>query len=261
VGQPDQPMMSVRVDADHGGRWPSLLGRNGREWLWRREAPKRDSVRPGDAFVDAGGMEECLPTIAGVPDHGDVWSRPWARDGDGLSVEVDGRRLHRVTTVGPAGVRSSYELTAQPGWWFIWAAHTLIDVSPGARVLAPAGRPIWVNSDEGTADRHWPSHGETDLSVLGEDDGTALMIIIPELPEITVVDGSDSITFRLQVTGQPFAIAIWRNLCGWPAGAPYRSIGIEPMLGYSPTLALARTGESAVVPADGRVEWSLTIDA
>jgi hypothetical protein len=252
--------MSVQVDAEHGGRWSSLRGRNGREWLWRRDAPQRDLVGPGDTFVDAGGMEECLPTIAGVPDHGDVWSRAWTPDGDGLSVEVGGRRLHRTTTVDGAGIRSAYHLTAEPGWWFIWAAHTLIDVSARARVLAPAGRPIWVNSNGGTANRHWPMHGETDLSELGDDDGTALMIIIPELPEISVVDGSDRLTFRLQVTGQPFAIAIWRNLRGWPAGGPYRSIGIEPMLGYSPTLALAREGEAAVVPADGRVEWSLTID-
>jgi hypothetical protein len=33
------------------------------------------------------------------------------------------------------------------------------------------------------------------------------------------------------------------------------------MLGYTPTLALARDGEAAVVPASGTVEWSLTIDA
>lgn len=261
MDRPAEPMMSVQVDAEHGGRWPSLRGRNGREWLWRRDAPQRHSVRPGQAFVDAGGMEECLPTIAGDPDHGDVWSRPWSRDGDGLSVEVDGRRLHRTTTVGADGVRSSYELTAEPGWWFIWAAHTLIDVSTRARVLAPAGRKIWVNSDEGTADRHWPWHGETDLAELGEDDGTALMILIPELPEITVVDGADRITFRLEVAGQPSGFAIWRNLRGWPPGAPYRNIGIEPMLGYSPTLALAREGEAAVVPPGGRVAWSLTIDA
>lgn len=261
MDQPGQKLMSVDMDAAHGGRWPSLRGRNGREWLWRRDAPGRASVRPGDPFVDAGGMEECLPTIGGEPDHGDVWSRPWRPDGDGLAVEVDGRRLWRRTTVDGSGVHSSYRLTADPGWWFIWAAHTLIDVAPGARILAPEGRPMRVNSDDGTAERHWPMHGGTDLSRLGDDDGTAYMIIIPELPEITVVDGADRITFRLRVTGQPFAVAIWRNLGGWPSGEPYRSIGIEPMLGHSPTLSMARTGKSAVVPPDGRVEWSLTIDA
>jgi hypothetical protein len=55
-------------------------------------------------------------------------------------------------------------------------------------------------------------------------------------------------------------LMIWRNLGGWPADRPYRSIGVEPMLGYSPTLALAQDGDAAVVPSTGTVEWSLTID-
>ena len=124
----------------------------------------------------------------------------------------------------------------------------------------PVGRPIWVNSDRGTTSTQWPTFDTTDISRLGDADGTALMIIIPELSEITVIDGQDSLTMRLQVAGHPFAIAIWRNLCGWPTDGPYRSVGIEPMLGYSPTLALAGDGEAAVVPATGRVEWSLTIE-
>jgi hypothetical protein len=252
--------MSVDIDASHGGRWSSLRGRNGREWLWRRDAPERDRVHPGDLFVDAGGLEECLPTIGGPPDHGDVWSRPWTPEHGGLSVATDDYRLHRATTIGDAGAQSSYRLTATPGWRFIWAAHTLIDVSTEARVIAPAAHPIWVNTDEGSSHTRWPEYRETDLSRLGEADGTALMIVIPDLPSITVVDGSDRLTMQLRVVGQPFAIAIWRNLCGWPAGDPYRSIGIEPMLGYSPTLALAQEGEAAVVPAGGTVEWSLAID-
>src|ERR1022692_1653768 len=241
--------MTVEVDPAHGGRLPSLRGRNGREWLWRRDAPARAGVRPGDEFVDAGGLEECLPTIGGAPDHGDVWSRPWQPDGDGLEVTCDNYRLHRALCVTDEGVRATYHLDATPGWRFIWAAHTLIEVSTRARIEAPDGRPIWVNSDEGKAVAHWPRYGATDLSKLGEADGTALMITIPDLPSITVADGDDRLTFSLQATGQPFAIAIWRNLCGWPSGTPYRSIGIEPMLGHSPTLALARAGGSAVVPA------------
>src|SRR4051812_19226613 len=106
-------MVTATFDPAHGGRWTSLSAA-GREWLWHRPAvnaagpasaparsasaavgpasapagpaptsasepgPARSSVRPGAAFVDAGGVEECIPTIRGVPDHGDAWSRPWA---------------------------------------------------------------------------------------------------------------------------------------------------------------------------------------
>lgn len=255
----NQPRMSVRIDAEHGGRWTSLRGSKGREWLWRRDAPERDAVRPGDPFVDAGGLEECLPTIGGVPDHGDVWSRPWKTERDGLAVTVADYALHRTIRIDDGGVRASYRLTATPGWGFIWAAHALLELSPRASLVVPEGHPLWVNSDEGSTHTRWPRYGRTDLSGLGEPDGTAVMIVIPDLPSITVIDGSDRLTMHLRVSGQPIAVAIWRNLGGWPADHPYRSIGVEPMLGYSPTLDLAQEGEAAVVPDGGTVEWSLTV--
>lgn len=29
----------------------------------------------------AGGIEKCVPTVRGTPDHGDAWSRPWHETG------------------------------------------------------------------------------------------------------------------------------------------------------------------------------------
>lgn len=252
----DQSGMSVDVAMEHGGRWSSLRGSNGREWLWHREAPDRFRVRPGDAFVDAGGLEECIPTIGGTPDHGDAWSRPWQPHGTGMTVTGDGYRLTRWIDTGSA-VTARYLLEAEPGWRFIWAAHTMLDLAPGARIEAPHGGPMWVNSEP----RTWPYDKETDLSVLGPDDGTTRMIVIPQLAEITVTDGQDSLTMRLEVEGQPCAMAIWRNLGGWPADAPYRNIAVEPIVGICPELELARDGETAVMPASGTLEWTLTVTA
>jgi hypothetical protein len=252
----------IEIDAEHGGRWSSLRGRSGREWLWSPgDTPERFAVRPGDPFVDAGGMEECLPTIGGVPDHGDAWARPWVPDGDGLSVDGDGYRLFRRMTIDDAGLTCAYRLTAEPGWLFVWAAHTLIDVSTSARLDAPSGRFMWVNDPDGTTSTEWPTFRGTDISLLAEADGLALMIIVPELPEMIVVDGTDRLMMRISVTEQPSGIAVWRNLHGWPPEAPCRQVAIEPMLGYSPTLSLANDGEAAVVPASGVVEWTLTVEA
>ncbi|MCQ8193297.1 hypothetical protein [Streptomyces rugosispiralis] len=55
-------MLEIVTDPAHGGRWTSLRA-DGHEWLWRRPAPERERVSPGDAFVDAGGLEECVPTV------------------------------------------------------------------------------------------------------------------------------------------------------------------------------------------------------
>jgi hypothetical protein len=254
------PLMGVELDAAHGGRWTSIRGRSGREWLWQHDIPGRDNVHPGDTFVDAGGLEECLPTIAGVPDHGEVWSRPWMVDGDVMSVRVDDYQLIRRIDVNDHGITATYRLYGEPGWPFIWAGHTLLDVSSHARLMVPLGRHIWVNDPAGTTTTRWPFYRGTDLSHLGENDGTALMILLPELTTITVSDGDDIFVMSIRVEEQPSGIAIWRNLGGWPEGKPYRSVGVEPMLGYSPTLSLANEGEAAVVPPSGVVEWTMTID-
>ncbi|WP_285687936.1 hypothetical protein [Actinoplanes sp. NBRC 103695] len=49
----------MTTDPALGGRWTSLRAA-GRDWLWHRPDPARSRGRPGDSFVDAGGVEECL---------------------------------------------------------------------------------------------------------------------------------------------------------------------------------------------------------
>ena len=142
--------MSFEIDLEHGGRWTGLT-LAGREWLWSRPDPARNQVRPGDGFVDAGGIEECLPTIRGLPDHGAVWSRPWTALSDGLAaVETDdfwfARRIHQ----GEDGaVRASYRLHAAAGYRFVWAAHALLDLSENAEVCLPTGLPVRLYDQRG----------------------------------------------------------------------------------------------------------------
>jgi hypothetical protein len=249
----------VEVDAEHGGRWVSLRAPSGREWLWRRDAPARVQVRPGDPFVDAGGLEECLPTIGGIPDHGDAWSRRWVADNDCLVVHGDGYELHRRIVVEGAGLVASYRLAAEPGWRFIWAGHALLELSTSARLVAPAGHPTVVGSAAGSTRTSWPWLSGTDLSRLGESDGSALMIFLVDLSEITVRDEAEQLTVSLVAGDAPHAIAVWRNLGGWPEAAPYRSIGVEPVLGRTGDLSVAGPGDAVTVPPSGVVEWSLRL--
>jgi hypothetical protein len=67
--------------------------------------------------------------------------------------------------------------------------------------------------------------------------------------------------FELSCPGQPISVALWRNLGGFPADAPYRSLGVEPMLGRVFDLAEAGPGDAAVVPASGELTWRLVISA
>jgi hypothetical protein len=256
----------VTTDLAHGGRWTSLVV-GGREWLWHRPDPARFTVRPGDAFVDAGGLEECLPTIRGVPDHGGLWSRPWSpaggagagaaggvRAGAAGGVEADGFTLARTIRDESGKVVADYRLTGEPGRPFLWAAHALLDLSAAARLDAPGGTGVRVYDTgvEPWADMVWP----LPLAELGPADGTAAGAILTGCPSVTVADGPDRLTFTLTAGGQPVSTAVWRNLGGFGG---YRSIGVEPMLGRVFDLATAGPGDAAIIPASGICEWRLEI--
>ncbi|WP_307795038.1 hypothetical protein [Actinacidiphila acididurans] len=257
-------VVRVVTDPAHGGRWTSLVtgGPGGpREWLWHRDEPRRSAVAPGDPFADAGGLEECLPTVRGTPDHGEVWSRPWTREGDVERVTGPDFRLdRRIRTVPGGAVVADYRLTAAPGHRFLWAAHALLDVSPAARLDLPAGAPGRRYPDGGASWTPFAWPGPDRFDRLGPDDGTALGAIVTAA-DVTVHDGPHALRLALDAPGQPVSVALWRNLRGFPAGAPYRSIGVEPMLGRVWDLSAAAGDEAALVPATGEAHWRLTICA
>lgn len=276
--------MRVTTDPGHGGRWTSLSS-GGREWLCHRDEPRRRWVRPGDAFADAGGLEECVPTVRGGPDHGDAWSRPWTQDGDTASVRCPDFHLTRTLGVADGGVVADYRLTAEPGYRFLWAGHALLDVSEQGRIAVIEGAPGRLYRDGGSDWEAfaWPRAGVGDAAtaaggpdapavppapvspdirfdLLGPDDGTALGAIV-DTARATVHDGRNTLEFALEAPGQPVSVAVWRNLRGFPESAPYRSIGVEPMLGRVFDLAAAGERDAARVPATGEVRWRLTITA
>ncbi|MFJ7969713.1 hypothetical protein [Streptomyces sp. NPDC096324] len=263
----------AHTDLGAGGRWTSLEAA-GREWLWHRPDPARGTVRPGDAFVDAGGLEECVPTIRGVPDHGDAWSRAWRRVGTAHVVEcpdfVLQRRIRRTATA----LRAGYELRADAGYRFLWAAHALLDVTPAACLNAPAGTPTRLFPEAAPLlDRSWPSTARhltgpwpapcgLRLDRLGPDDGTAVGAVLTSCDRVTVTDGPDTLAFALRAEAPvPVSVALWRNLRGFPTTGAYRSIGVEPMIGSVFDLAEAGPADVAEVPADGRLRWELAITA
>ncbi|MEW1864940.1 hypothetical protein AB0399_31970 [Streptomyces sp. NPDC088194] len=295
----------VVTDPAHGGRWTSLRAGD-REWLWHRDEPRRPGAAPGDPFADAGGVEECVPTVRGTPDHGDAWTRRWTDDGD-ADGDADGDgdgygdgthtvhcpdfRLSRRIRHLPGRAVADYRLTAAPGHRFLWAAHALLAVSPAARLDLPAATPARLYEDGGTAwtpftwpharstaagaaesagpttaaggatTRDIPATRDIPFDRLGPDDGTAFGAIALAA-RASVHDGPDTLRFTLEADGgQPVSVAVWRNLRGFPAGAPYRSIGVEPMLGRVFDLAAAGEGDAAVVPPSGEVRWRLTVTA
>ncbi|MFJ7073770.1 hypothetical protein [Streptomyces sp. NPDC098781] len=264
-------MLRITTDPAHGGRWTSLRSA-GREWLWHRPAPERNSAAPGDAFVDAGGLEECVPTVRGLPDHGDAWSRPWTRTGDTERVDGGSFTLARTVRSTADGARADYTLTARPGFRFVWAAHALLDLSAGATLRMPSGAATRLFPEAAPLlDDPWPSgapwvtgpwptpHG-LPLDRLGPDDGTAVGAVV-DTPLCCVHDDGDRLALALRADGQPVSIALWRNLNGYPRPHPYRSTGVEPMLGRVFDLTDAGPDDAACVPPSGEIRWRLTLTA
>lgn len=220
VGNP----FEVHIDPGHGGRWTSLIDPRGKEWLWRRQQPptttgqtgttdvhaQRDAVRPGQPFVDVGGIEECFPNITGLPDHGDVWTRPWTTKGDLLAVRTGPFALQRRVTVGQTIV-VDYELQGPAGAPFVWAFHALLEPAVGTRILAgPTRCRTWTEA-AGLTETSWPGvPARPDADVLGPDDGTAAFHVLVDIADLTVQSAGGALHFQLACDQVPTAFGVWR---------------------------------------------------
>ncbi|TDW19479.1 hypothetical protein [Kribbella kalugense] len=255
----------VTVDPADGGRWTSLQ-LAGREWLWAGPGLVTGPRTGLASFIDAGGLDECFPTVRGTPDHGGLWNQPW----DG-SVEYDGAVLTRAFTPGTDTLSVDYQLEAVPGFRFIWAAHALLDCVAGAVISAQPGTECrlypeaaallpWAWPEEAPwIAAGWPT--PLDLETYSPSDGTAAGAVLVDCPTVSVRDRGAELTMTLSCPGQPVSTALWRNQGGFPVDAPYRSLGVEPMLGRVFDLSEAGSGDAAVVPESGELAWRLTLSA
>jgi hypothetical protein len=173
----------------------------------------------------------------------------------------DFRLTRRIGERGDT-LAADYKLSAAPGYRFVWAAHALLDLSPAARIgiAGPAVTRLYPDEGDRWVTGTWPSVGGVPLDLLGPDDGSAVGAVVLT-SQVSVHDGADTLHLSVEADGQPVAVALWRNLGGFPQGAPYRSIGVEPMLGRVFDRAAADDGDTAVVPPTGEVAWRLTVTA
>ena len=246
----------MTVDPLDGGRWTSLQLAN-REWLWAGPGLVNGPRTGLTAFVDAGGLDECFPTVRGEPDHGGLWNLAWES-----TVAYAGTVLTRTITSGSDSMTADYRLRAPVGFRFIWAAHALLDCAVGATVSAPTDTECRLYLDDGPwVAATWPVPGGIDLGTYGPSDGTAVGGVLVDCPTVSVRDRGAELTWTLSCPGQPVSTALWRNLAGFPDDAPYRSLGVEPMLGRVFGLAEAGPDDTAVVPASGELAWRLTASA
>lgn len=289
-----------------GGKLTNLRRRKGREWLWRNPVLPLLTAEPGTSYVesaDSGGWDECFPTIGSgpmpgaaageppLPDHGELWSRPWQHTvleedaGITLTGLVEGGvlpyDLTRELFLPRAGdaFRMRYRLRHRGtvAFPFIWAAHPLLNVSEGSLVSLPSGGGVRVISATDAApwregeERRWPIAGAGAEWRFPGDAGWAMMLDVEvggsRRVEVTDPVRGERIVFEL---GEELSrVGLWVNAGGWapdrlrgrPGPAPYINLGVEPCLGAADRLdrAVERWHDAPVLSPGEVRHWSVTV--
>jgi galactose mutarotase-like enzyme len=254
-----------------GAKIISLVNRRtGREWMSRPACgPKLFHNRLGDDFATSTlvGWDECLPTIAPclwknrkLPDHGEVWSRPWSVDQDAFNqgvlktsivLAVSPFRFERSITLLGNKIQLDYELENlgnQPEE-FLWAMHPLVPTCPGdALELAAETRELLANSpwlgslEFGTAQ---PACAKTYAGPLHE--GRA---------SIKNLHSGDRMTF-LWDTKLNHTLGVWLTRGGWNG---HHHLALEPSNGSPDALTDAcAQNQCGLISPRGKLYWQVTI--
>jgi len=274
----------------------------GREWLWRNPELPLALPRPAASFVDtadSGGWDECFPTVGAspipgaapgdppLPDHGELWSADWVSslyedaDGTTLSGVARGVRLlyefRRDVTVlrGVPAVRFRYHLRHlgdAPFPW-IWSAHPLVNVQPGATLELPGVHQVTVDQVHGRNDLSsgdivsWPGAiGGDPARFVFPDEGGWAVKLFGDRGSGPMVLTDPRQGERLEISAAPAEVpqvGLWLNLGGWaPAGrSPYSNLGLEPCIGAPDRLvdAVERWHTAQVLDPGGERRWELTV--
>ncbi len=295
--------LQLELLPDIGGKLISLRDlESGREFLLppQRSDPPYARAFPGARFesYDTSGFDECFPTIEpcrcmpgtsatgwDLPDHGELWSKSWnwRSDGEEVLCSVGGAQWpyqfeRRIRLTGRT-VRLSYRVVnlSPAPMPFLWAAHPLLRVKPGDRIMLPGEvREVllnWSSNDHAgrLGDRRsWPfldpQQQDTDYSVVPDPrvrraakffsdrlrDGTAALYD-PQTKR--------NLVFHFDARKIPY-LGVWLCYGGWPAaeGPGHLTIALEPSSGRPDSLAEAmRRGEHSTVPPDGELTWELEL--
>jgi Aldose 1-epimerase len=161
--------VEIEVVPELGAKIISLKNlRTQREWLWRpKDKLELFKNSPQDDFSASTlvGIDECLPTIAPcswrgrqLPDHGEVWSRPWLveqsawRHGilkTSIKLENSPLEFERTLRLREDHLQFDYKLfnLAAMEEHFIWAIHPLLRLTEGDTLELPESTRALFNGD------------------------------------------------------------------------------------------------------------------
>lgn len=286
----------IRLMPELGAKVCSLRDRRtGREWLLPSQLPGgiyRQAAYGSDfSQFDTSGLDECFPTVSGSPhldasvqwpDHGELWSRPWAVEAqaDALLARIEGHAwpytfTRRLSLQGESlCLDYTLENHAERPFHHLWSIHPLLNVAPGMRLLLPPSlREAFVNGAShpklGTfgEKRPWPElvPGWDASIVQPAACGRAVKLYFPHVPEgaygILDPGTGEALTFSWNRRDMPH-LGLWLCYGGWPGDAypGHLTVALEPCNGMPDRLLEAAERKACAVLGPGeRASWSLRI--
>src|ERR1700678_4003033 len=282
--------LSIEVIPELGSKVVSMRNLvTNREWMWRPSADaKLFRNQPTDSF-DAStliGADECMPTIAPcrvdgreLPDHGEVWSAPWAVDSATLSAHrivttirfpISPLELRRNVSLHENEIHFDYLLTSLSSKPenFLWAFHPLMSLETGDCIdLPPHIRSVKVGAVKGIAgpagDRwDWPApvpEIRLDRIEFGSN-GPAYAKLFAEFPPHTegfaaIRKGCERLLFRFD-TAQIPTVGLWFSRGAWNG---YTHMAIEPANASTDLLCEVAATSHSVAEPFGQVGWQFRI--
>jgi len=242
----------------------------GYEWMWHPPTGvKLFRNRLGDDFAAStmAGWDECLPTIAPcdwksrkLPDHGEVWSVPWAIDLEAFdrgmlktSVTLAVSPFHFERTIELHGneIRLDYQLEnlGNEPEEFLWAMHPLLPVHDDIRLNLTqearnllAGEP-WIDGLKFNIDK--PSCVKTYASPLRE--GRA---------SVVNTAARDRLQFEWDTTRNN-TLGLWLTRGGWNG---YHHVALEPANGAADLLTDAtKVGRHELLAPKEKQSWQVKL--
>jgi galactose mutarotase-like enzyme len=256
----------------------------------RYERPARYGMTFGGE--DGTGFDDLCPCIAPctlgpypwdgmqLPDHGEVWALPWETTVHAGEVicAVHGIRLpySLCKTIrlldNTLRVRYRAENHAPFAMPFQWAAHAILDVAPGSRLIVPPGQDRIVNAYAGNRlpevgrEYAFPRPGPSsdfDLRVIPEPNSNGAQKYWFAAPVTEGVCGLSNpvtgltTTIRFDRHALPF-LGIWVNEGGWNR---YYNVGIEPSTCIlDDPVASSMRGVEAVLGPRASAQWQISIE-
>jgi galactose mutarotase-like enzyme len=291
--------LAVVVLPELGGKIASLRWLPGN--LELLQAPLADyaprTMTMGFEEGDAGGWDECLPSVAScslvtprrvvrVPDHGDFWRLAWSCEQAGNEIRMAATgvslplRLERTLTFDDDALRIDYrvENVGDEPVEYAWSAHPLFAVDPEDRVLLPES--VKAVRVEGSAGQRlggkgmkhaWPrtkakSGDVIDLSLaggIGDGTGDKVFAAAPSEGWAAIIRRQRGV--RIEVRFDPQRIpwlGLWLCYGGWPEGMARRQqcVAIEPCTAPMDSLAEAVEQGSARKLAAGEFDsWAMQV--